>query len=182
MVLRTANTESRPSFPHSLDSEPEIADISEEGSIRTLLVRGITEYAETAPAYADDRPPNNRLCAAEEETMALSDTVKHQVDAVLRAYCEKRVPPHVRHQVRMSYDFRANTVTLYEDRVGFRDPSQWTHMPMAQFRHDPKSGAWTLYCADRNDRWHKYEPCEPSRRFETLLEEVDRDPTGIFFG
>ncbi len=114
--------------------------------------------------------------------MPLSDTVKHQVDAALRAFCERRVPPHIREQVRLSYAFRGNSVTLYEDRVRLNDHTQWTHMPIAQFRQDVRSGAWALFCADRNDRWHLYETCAPSRRIETLLEEVDRDPTGIFFG
>ncbi|CAG0930419.1 hypothetical protein PLCT1_01373 [Planctomycetaceae bacterium] len=114
--------------------------------------------------------------------MSLSDTVKHQVDAALRAFCEKRIPPHARHQVRLSYDFQENRVTLYEDRTVLSDPKRWTHMPIARFRHAAKTGEWTLFCADRNDRWHRYQGCEPTRRFEALLEEVSRDPTGIFFG
>jgi hypothetical protein len=55
-------------------------------------------------------------------------------------------------------------------------------MAIAQFRFDPSTGQWTLYCADRNSKWHKYLDVEPTSRFDTLLEEVNKDPTGIFFG
>jgi hypothetical protein len=114
--------------------------------------------------------------------LSLSDTVKHQVDTVLRAFCERRVPLHVRDKVRLVYDFRGNAVTLYEDRPLWKDPSKWTHGAIAQFRFDATNGEWTLYCADRNSKWHEYLDVTPTSRFESLLEEVDKDPTGIFFG
>jgi len=56
--------------------------------------------------------------------MSLSETVKHQVETVLRAFCERRVPPEVRDKVRLTYDFRGNAVTLYEDRPRWKDPSE----------------------------------------------------------
>jgi len=36
--------------------------------------------------------------------------------------------------------------------------------------------------SDRNARWHRYELIEPSHEITTLLDEIDRDPTGIFWG
>ena len=114
--------------------------------------------------------------------MSLPDTVKHQVETVLRAFCERRVPPEVRDKVRLTYDFRGNAVTLYEDRPQWTDPSQWGHLAIAQFRFDTANGQWTLYCADRNAKWCEYLDADPASRFESLLEEVDKDPTGIFFG
>jgi len=41
---------------------------------------------------------------------------------------------------------------------------------------------WTLYWRDRNQRWHKYDLIAPSPDILTLLDEVDRDPTCIFWG
>jgi hypothetical protein len=40
---------------------------------------------------------------------------------------------------------------------------------------------WTLYYADRNSKWHRYD-IEPSADFDDLLREVDEDPTAIFWG
>ena len=114
--------------------------------------------------------------------MPISDTVKHQVETQLKSFCETRVPPDIRDKVNLSFEFRANSVTLFENRPRWNDPSEWTHSAVAQFRFEPKSGRWTLFCADRNSRWHEYPEVEPTSRFDELLEEVSKDPTGIFFG
>ncbi|MGH3645687.1 MAG: DUF3024 domain-containing protein [Micromonosporaceae bacterium] len=41
---------------------------------------------------------------------------------------------------------------------------------------------WTLYWCDRNERWHRYDLIDPSPTIVPLLDELDRDPTCIFFG
>lgn len=55
-------------------------------------------------------------------------------------------------------------------------------MDIARFRFRPVTGTWDLYWADRNRRWHLYEPAPPTAYIRTLIAEVDRDPTGIFWG
>jgi hypothetical protein len=39
-----------------------------------------------------------------------------------------------------------------------------------------------LYYADRNDRFQLYRECGPSVDIADLLEEIDDDPTCIFWG
>ncbi len=114
--------------------------------------------------------------------MAISDTVKHQVETQLRVFCDRRVPLEVRDKVNLTYEFRGNSVTLVENRPWYRDPGKWTAMSIAQFRFDPKAGKWTLYYADRNSKWHEYMDIEATSRFDELLKEVVFDRTGIFFG
>ena len=114
--------------------------------------------------------------------MPLSETVKHQVETQLQFFCDNRVPPQVRDKVNLTFDFQGNAVTLRENRPRWNDPSQWTHSAIAQFRFEPTTGQWTLYCADRNSKWHEYLVVEPTSRFDVLLEEVNKDPTAIFFG
>ena len=41
---------------------------------------------------------------------------------------------------------------------------------------------WTLFWRDRNHRWHRYKYTAPTTEIARLLEEIDRDPTGIFWG
>ena len=104
------------------------------------------------------------------------------VETKLSKYCEQRIPPHVRNRVRLNYRIRGNQVTLFEERPGFKQPSEWVEISMAQFRFNPQDKKWSLYCADRNSRWHLYGLLSPSADFDDLLKEVDRDPTGIFYG
>lgn len=47
----------------------------------------------------------------------------------------------------------------------------------AQLRYDPASHDWTLYWADRNSRWHRYDDIDPD-----LLNEINDDPTCVFWG
>ena len=114
--------------------------------------------------------------------MAIPVDIKVLVELSLISFIEQRVPLYVRDQVRLSYRFRGNSVTLYEDRPSFPKPSEWVNIPVAQFRFNAEKHLWTLYCADRNSRWHEYLELEPSHDFEVLLEEVNEDPTGIFWG
>jgi hypothetical protein len=88
----------------------------------------------------------------------------------------------MRDKVRLKYKIRGNSVTLFEERPTFTDPGLWIDIKLAQFRFDPSDGQWTLYYADRNSRWHLYFGIESTKAFDTLLNEVDDDPTGIFWG
>lgn len=78
------------------------------------------------------------------------------------AYCEQRVPPHALHQVRMEAVVDRHAVTLVERRAPWR----------------PEFGPER----DRNHGWQRYEYSRPTTEIAALLEEIDRDPTGIFWG
>ena len=75
-------------------------------------------------------------------------------------------------------------MTIFELRApwsGDTDRS-WTRGPVAQFRYDDDSLRWTLYWRDRDQRWFEYDRIEPSVELADLLEEVNADPAGIFWG
>jgi hypothetical protein len=114
--------------------------------------------------------------------MPLSQALRDQVERRLTQYCDERIPDHARQQVRLSYRIRGNKVTLFEQRPAFMEPDKWVDIVVAQFRFRPEDAKWLLYCADRNSRWHEYYDLEPSGNFDDLLREVDKDPTGIFWG
>lgn len=115
--------------------------------------------------------------------MPLPELVKALVDKKLSAYCARRVSPRVADKLRISYTVRGSSVTIFENRAPWRPEFiEWTSTSVAQMRYDVKTGKWTLYCADRNSRWHKYEGLLPSKNIDQILAEIDRDPTGIFWG
>jgi hypothetical protein len=60
--------------------------------------------------------------------------------------------------------------------------SEWTREPIARLTYSKQAGSWTLYYADRNERFQRYWECEPSAHVADLLEEIDADPTCIFWG
>jgi|SRR3990172_1691344 len=114
--------------------------------------------------------------------MPLPPGVRDEVQRTLQQYCEGRIPERVRHQLRLTYRIRGNHVTLVEQRPSIFEAEKWTDVVVAQFRFRPKDSKWLLYWADRNSRWHEYYDVEPSSDLDDILREVDRDPTGIFWG
>ncbi len=114
--------------------------------------------------------------------MAIPELEAKRVEGMLARFCEQRVPPHARHQIQLLFRKRGNTITLYEQRPCFWDESQRTEMAIAKFQYDPEENDWSLKYSDRNERWHLYEDFIGVKAFKALLDEVDTDPTGIFWG
>ena len=75
---------------------------------------------------------------------------------------------------------RGTKITISERRPPWEaDPgAEWTRQSVAQLRYETGGGAWQLYFADRNGRWHVYDMAERTARVDELLQEIDRDPTG----
>ena len=114
--------------------------------------------------------------------MSIPQSTRNQIDLALTEYCRSKVPPRFAHKLRLGYTVRGNGVTLFEERPGMFDAKEWIRVVVAQFRHTPSTGTWSLHCADRNSRWHLYDDIDPTSDFRVLLDEVEADPTGIFWG
>ena len=56
--------------------------------------------------------------------MALPVLTLHIARTKLSAYCQRKIPPEVRDQVRLELEFESDQVTLLETRPYFRDPTQ----------------------------------------------------------
>jgi hypothetical protein len=103
--------------------------------------------------------------------------------AKIRQFCEKHSPSYLADQLRLELTSRGNSITIADCRpISPGAPGDWMRLSIAQLRYEPNRGLWTLYWADRNDRWHKYEDLEPTADIQAVLAEIDEDPTGIFFG
>lgn len=113
-------------------------------------------------------------------TTALPETDLHRI----ATWCEAMWPPAYHDQVRAEHHVRGKSVTLCETRAPSDGEGGWTHLPIAQLRHRPETGDWTLHWPDRNSRWHPYDPDghHVTGTCAQLLDEVDRDPTSIFKG
>jgi hypothetical protein len=100
------------------------------------------------------------------------------------AFCANRVPDELRDEMRLEHTVRGSSITIIERRAPWSDliGPEWTSMKIAQFRYDGRSGTWTLYAPDRNERWHVYDFVEPAGDLGPLLAEVEDDPTSIFWG
>jgi hypothetical protein len=59
---------------------------------------------------------------------------------------------------------------------------EWTRHPRARLRQTRSRREWTLYWRDKNLRFHPYELTHPTADVAALLQEVEQDPTLIFWG
>ena len=100
----------------------------------------------------------------------------------LLAEFDARVPARVRNKLRYRHSIRGNSVTLFECRPKWNDPTVWLKSPQAKFRRNASTGLWSLFWRDRNARWHLYEGLPPTQDIERLVAEVGRDPTHVFSG
>jgi Protein of unknown function (DUF3024) len=116
--------------------------------------------------------------------VALPHDVHEPALTLVERFCEECVPPEARAAMRVEHSVRGNAITIVERRPPWSElvGPEWTSMKIAQLRYDPTERTWTLYCADRNERWWPYDSAEPSADIEDLLAAVVEDPTGIFWG
>ena len=82
----------------------------------------------------------------------------------------------------LTFKINRNEVILFENRSIYNNPSEWGEYPVTKLKCNMQTRLWTLYWLDRNSKYHMYERIKPSKNIEVLLKEIDKDPTGIFWG
>jgi hypothetical protein len=100
----------------------------------------------------------------------------------LRRFCRRHVPDALADEVRLEVTVKGRRVSVHECRPPWHGgPGEWTAMPIAQLRY-VGDGAWTLYFGDRYGGWTLYMDLEPKQRIDTIIEELESDPTCVFWG
>lgn len=102
----------------------------------------------------------------------------------VREWADRRVAPEHRESIRIEVDETSRGLTIFECRPPWREfkGSEWTRRPLARLSYSGKRKEWTLYWTDRNGRFQRYWDCEPTEHIGELLDEIDEDPTCIFWG
>jgi hypothetical protein len=104
--------------------------------------------------------------------------------AAIKSYCEQRNDPEASDQLRVEAQVEPTTVTIVERRAPWSPDlgQEWTTVGVARLRYTATRRQWTLQSSDSNGRWSRYDYINPVARVDVLLHEIDRDPTGIFWG
>ncbi len=101
----------------------------------------------------------------------------------VRELCARRAPDRVADELRLEVELEGNAITITELRAPWH-PSmrEWTRTPVAQLHYrvgtgrwslrEPRDAGWTAYRGDRG----------PTKTIEPQLDELDADPTGVFWG
>jgi hypothetical protein len=86
--------------------------------------------------------------------------------------------------VPLGFTFNVALVTIVERRAPWSPDfgPEWSTVGVARLRYTATKREWTLQSADSHGRWSRYEYINPVSRVDVLLDEIDRGPTGIFWG
>jgi len=112
----------------------------------------------------------------------LSDVQRAQVDKLLSPICQPHSDPKVSSLLRHGYRVEGRSVVLFESRPAFERPHEWREHPVAKFKFIKSRRVWELFCVYRDLKWHVYEPLPEWSALAVLVIEVEKDPTGIFWG
>jgi hypothetical protein len=114
--------------------------------------------------------------------MAFSEIELKLIDSTVGELC-RRVPRHVKNQLRYSYEIEGHNVSLFEERPHWKSKGEWTKTGVATFRYFRSRGEWKLYWMRRDLKWHQYDPeVSKSRSLKVLVAVVEEDKWGAFFG
>lgn len=58
----------------------------------------------------------------------------------------------------------------------------WLRVPVARLGYVKAAGQWTLYWADRNSTFHRYDGRRPTKRLQSLLDYIETSGDPIFWG
>lgn len=114
--------------------------------------------------------------------MTIPNAILNNAEKILSSYCDKKIPLGIRDKLELVYSVTGNSIILYERRPHFLQNNKKHDSPVAKIKFINKWRNWELYYMNRNLRWCKYWDYVPKKRFSTILKEIDRDPTGIFWG
>ena len=109
----------------------------------------------------------------------LDSFTEKRIEKILSTYIEAKIPKQVRNQIKLSYTFKGNSVTLSEERIAYMS-DEWVDRPIVQFRLEENK--WKIYWQDSKRKWHFVDDFEPQDDFEKQLEIVDNDSRGMFWG
>ena len=84
----------------------------------------------------------------------------------------------------MDCEVIGRTVTVIECRAPWNADAgaEWTRRPIAQLTYHPSTSQWTLASFDQRGKALRSRQTAPTTTVADLLEIVERDPTGSFWG
>lgn len=152
--------------------------LTDAGEARSRAARDRLLRSATAAPSTHPNPTNTTTG----KSSAFTDIQQRHIEKLMAPICAAPADPAVRNQLRIGFRGESRSVVLFVSRPGFLPPHAWHEEPVAKFTYVKSTGRWKLFCMFRDLKWRGYEPFPESRELAPLVDEVRRDPTGIFWG
>ncbi len=113
--------------------------------------------------------------------MALPFIERERLNKLITEVMARKAPTFVQDHIQITTQIRNNKVAVIEERPCLEDPKRKTRRKVAQFEYSFDTLKWAMYCYDTNLKRRTY-PNFSDCSLDELIEEVVRDPKGVFWG
>ncbi len=105
--------------------------------------------------------------------------------AKVASYVKKiRPPKEIRHKLDIGFKFEKNTFEIFEVRPVWRspNPNDYQKSSFVKFRYIISRKIWKLYWMRASGKWELYDPFPQSNSLDKIIECIDDDAYGCFYG
>ena len=114
--------------------------------------------------------------------MPLNDIILQKIKNEVGGLCSRRTPEKHQDKLRFEYEIVNQNVIIYEVRPAFYDPTEYIRMSFAKLTYVISKNVWKLYWQRASGKWLRYEASNPIVDLRGLVQEIDADIYGCFFG
>jgi len=115
--------------------------------------------------------------------MAISEFETKKIKKLVGQFVEKRRPrSELRPKLDLGFRITGQSFEIYEIRPRWNNSAEKMESPVAKGTYVKNRNEWKLFWRRADLKWHGYQPFPASKFLEKILEEIDRDPYGCFWG
>jgi hypothetical protein len=115
--------------------------------------------------------------------MSLSEFEIKKVQKAVNKFLDKRRPPaSIRHELDFGWRLDKHSFFLFETRPIWNNPSEYQDLDCIKATFVRTQSIWKIYWMRRDLKWHSYEPCSEVGTIEQVIDILDEDQYGCFFG
>ncbi len=104
--------------------------------------------------------------------------------STIEKYVESKRPddPEIRKELDLGYSYEGQIIELFEIRPVWNNPKEIQHIPFARIRFYKSRKLWNLYWMRASGKWEAYEPLPSSTYLAKIIEIIEEDKHGCFYG
>ena len=105
--------------------------------------------------------------------------------AKVESYIESKRPPlEIRKELDLGFKYEKNTFEIFEVRPVWNssDPNDYQKSSFAKFRYIKTMKIWKLYWMRASGKWESYEPFPESSSVDKIIDCIETDANGCFYG
>ena len=115
--------------------------------------------------------------------MAIGEFEIKRIEKLVGQFVEKRRPqPQIRPELDIGFRIDGQSFEIFEKRPQWNDPSKKMEGPVAKATYVKSRKIWKLFWKRADNKWHSYKPFPASESLEKILEAIDKDDVGCFWG